>query len=69
MLPRYLCIDRGTPGDRLCVLRFGVDGSPDTSFGGRVKRRSGRDVSLDPGVYDAFVDASGRLPVCRGARC
>jgi hypothetical protein len=52
-------IDRGTPGDRLHVLRFDPLGRMDASFGGRVTR-NGRDVLLDPGIRAALVDSGGR---------
>ena len=58
-------IDRGSPGDRLHVLRLSADGSQDARFGGRVKR-NGRDVLLDPGLDDALVDAEGRTVVLGG---
>jgi hypothetical protein len=58
-------IDRGQPGDRLHVLRYGTDGAADTSFGGRM-RRNGRDVLLDPGLDDALVDAAGRTVALGG---
>lgn len=58
-------IDRGHEGERLHVLRFAADGSPDAEFGGRV-RRKGCDVLMNHGIDDALVDAAGRTLVLGG---